>query len=184
MASIAPTLMELDLLYVGIVYLASAAPRASKSYRAAFARLAMLASRMICDSLSARMRMAEMARFDVHACAVEWLCPCGGVGSVRHGHARDCGCALALRMAWLCSAAFDSFSQTLPRQLFFTGGDHIKLWWTDAAAVHAGNFQTRVHAQGGYVWVKTSDGTPASSRAPRKHIAADTGKSTLGRQCA
>src|SRR5229473_396783 len=85
------------------------------------------------------------------------------------------GMLVRMRMAMFRWFRF-LFPELFPRQLFFTGGDHIKLGGTDAASVNAGNFQTRVHAQGGYGLGEDLRRNSGVEQGAQKHIAADTGK--------
>jgi hypothetical protein len=68
------------------------------------------------------------------------------------------------------------FPELFPRQLFFAGGNHIQLGGADAAAVDAGDFQPRVHAQGGNRPGKDLRRNSGVQQGAQKHIAADTGK--------
>jgi hypothetical protein len=62
------------------------------------------------------------------------------------------------------------------RQLFFAGGDHIQLGRADAAAVHAGDFQPCVHAQGFDRPGKHFRRNSSIQQGAKKHVAADPGK--------
>src|SRR5689334_14754165 len=68
------------------------------------------------------------------------------------------------------------FPELFARQLFFTGGDHVQLGSTDAAAVYAGYFQAGIHAQGLHCPGKELRGNSGVQQGAQKHIAADTGE--------
>src|SRR5882724_13390055 len=172
--------MELDLLYVGIVYFGF---RRSQSFknpdRAVLRRLAdACGANDLADFFQPAMRM-RMARLMFMRVLVGVAVPVRvGVG-IRRAMAMLVIVAarllLRMGMAMFCGFRF-LFPELFPRQLFFTGGDHIKLGGTDAAAVHAGNFQTRVHAQGGYGLGEDLRRNSGVKQGAQKHIAADTGK--------
>jgi len=68
------------------------------------------------------------------------------------------------------------FPEFFPGQLFFTGGDHIQLGGADAAAVHPGNLQAGVDAQGRDrpgEYLRRNSGV---QQGAQEHIAADSGK--------
>ena len=68
------------------------------------------------------------------------------------------------------------FPELFPRQLFFAGGDYIKLGGADAAAIDTRDFQPRVHAQGCNRPGEDLGRNSGVEQGAQKHIAADTGK--------
>src|SRR3954468_16226326 len=76
---------------------------------------------------------------------------------------------------WLLTAEC-SFPELFPRQLFFSGGDHIEFCSADAAAVNAGNFQPSVHPQGLHRPGKDLGRNSGVQQGAKKHVAADPGK--------
>ena len=82
---------------------------------------------------------------------------------------------LRMGMAMFCGFRF-LFPELFPRQLFFTGGDHIKLGGTDAASVNAGNFQPGVHAQCCNSLGEDLRRNSGVDEGAQKHVAADSGK--------
>jgi hypothetical protein len=68
------------------------------------------------------------------------------------------------------------FPELFPRQLFFSGGNYIKLGSADAAAVNARNIQPRIHAQGFHRPRKDFRRNSGVQQSAKKHVAADAGK--------
>jgi hypothetical protein len=66
--------------------------------------------------------------------------------------------------------------ELLARQLFFAGGNNIDLDSADAAAVHARDFQTRIHAQSFHSLRQELGRYSGIDQRAKKHVAADPGK--------
>ena len=62
------------------------------------------------------------------------------------------------------------------RQLFFAGGDHVNFGRADAAAVHTGNLQASIHAQGLHGPGEDFAGNSGIDQRAKKHVAADSGE--------
>ena len=64
----------------------------------------------------------------------------------------------------------------LARQFFLSRGDHVNLGRADAAAVHAGNLQPGVHAQGLHRADKKFRRNSGVHQGAKKHVATDPGE--------
>ena len=64
----------------------------------------------------------------------------------------------------------------LAGEFFLPGNDHVNLGRADAAAVDAGDLQTRVHAQGLHCAREQLGRNSGVDQGAEKHVAADPGK--------
>jgi hypothetical protein len=76
---------------------------------------------------------------------------------------------VVLMLRLLCPELFS-------RQLFLSGNDHVNFGCADAAPVHAGDFQMRIHAQSPNGALQELRRNSGVHQGAEKHVAADPGE--------